>query len=360
VPSQKVHSVQYLRAIAALMVAYLHLCNQIPAYTPLLTGPSWLGVPRFDVGVDIFFVISGFIMVATSQKLGPETFLWRRLIRIIPLYWIATLALVVAALSMPSLFKETNPNLLDTFRSLLFVPFHNAAQHGRIFPLLVPGWTLNLEMCFYAIFTITLFRPIRPYQIWLVGILFTIILVIGMNLPNQGSLAEFYSQPRVFEFWIGMVVARAFVSSNARVPAAVAYVLIVLGLLLRLPPLPHVLENTATFIIGPALCVIGAICAERRGAIPKLSFLELLGDASYSIYLTHIFTCGVTRTIWHRLPVGTGPAAGIGYAVFSMVSIIAVALLSYRYIEKPTLAWLQNILKRHRPSYVIATGSRPV
>ena len=97
-PPQKLQSVQYLRAIAALMVAYLHLPEQIAAYSPLLTGPSWIGVTNFGFGVDIFFVISGFIMVATSQRLGPITFLWRRLIRIVPLYWIATMALVGAAL----------------------------------------------------------------------------------------------------------------------------------------------------------------------------------------------------------------------------------------------------------------------
>jgi len=354
VPSQKLQSVQYLRAIAALMVAYLHLCEQIGSYSTLLTGPSWIGVPRFDFGVDIFFVISGFIMVATSQRLGPRAFLWRRLIRIVPLYWIATLALVAAALLMPSLFKETDPNFLDAARSLLFIAFHNAAQHGQVFPLLVPGWTLNLEMCFYATFTITLFAWIRPYQIWVTGILFSIVLVVGLNLPNHDTLLSFYSQPRIFEFWIGMVIARVFVGTSTSMPATVAYALIALGFVLRLPPLPNVLVNTATYIAGPALCVIGAIYAERRGAMPNLPFLELLGDASYSIYLTHIFTDGVARTIWHRLPVGTGPAAGIAFAVFSTVSVIGVALLSYRYIEKPTLRWLLNVSARRKSLQAMA------
>jgi len=357
VPSQKLQSVQYLRAIAALMVAYLHLCEQIEAYSPLLTGPSWIGVPRFDVGVDIFFVISGFIMVATSQRLGPKAFLWRRLIRIIPLYWIATLTLVAAALVMPSLFKETRPNLLDTAKSLLFIAFHNTAQHGQIFPLLVPGWTLNLEMCFYAIFTVTLLAWIRPYQIWLTGILFSIVLVVGLNLSDHNSLLAFYSQPRIFEFWIGMVIARVFVTTTTSMPAAMAYALIALGLVLRLPPLPNSLVNTTTYILGPALCVIGAIYAERRGAMPNLPFLELLGDASYSIYLTHIFTEGVARTIWHRLPVGTGAAAGIAFAVFSLASVIGIALLSYRYIEKPTLRWLMNLSARRQTSHSMAVNT---
>jgi exopolysaccharide production protein ExoZ len=343
VKSQKLLSVQYLRAIAALMVAYLHLRGQIDAYAPLLTGPSWIGVNGFTFGVDIFFVISGFIMVASSKNLGPAAFLWRRLIRIVPLYWICTTALVAAALLMPSLFKETSPNFLDTVRSLFFVPFHNAAQHDQIVPLLVPGWTLNLEMCFYAIFTITLFAWLRPYQIWVTGIFFLIVLLVGLNLRRHDSLLAFYCQPLIFDFWIGMMIARVLSATSKSMPAALAYTLVALGFFLRMPTLPMAAVNTIIALLKPALCVVGAIYAERRGAMPKLPVLELLGDASYSIYLTHIFSEGVARTIWRWLPVNTGMAAAIAFALFSMVSVIAVALLSYRYIEKPITKWLVNV-----------------
>lgn len=338
------------------MVVYFHLPGQIEAFTPLLMGPSWLGVPRFGAGVDIFFVISGFIMVATSQRLGPKTFLFRRLMRIIPLYWIATLVLVGAALLTPSLFKETRPDFFDTVKSLLFIAFHNAAQQGKILPLLVPGWTLNLEMCFYIVFTMTLFAPIRPYQIWIVGLLFLSLLVVGLNLPNTDSLLWFYTQPRIFEFWIGMLIARVFTSRFRLVPVPMAYALIVFGLLLCVTPLPTMLDNAATCMLGAALCVIGGICAERCGAMPYVAFFVLLGDASYSIYLTHIFTLGVTRTIWLWVPMGSSFAAGIGFALFSIVSVVSVALLSYRYIEKPTLRWLQNASARPQTSRTIAAG----
>ena len=356
-PSQKLQSIQYLRAIAALMVAYLHLRGQIAAYAPVLTGPSWIGVDSFVFGVDIFFVISGFIMVATSQRLGPVAFLWRRLIRIVPLYWIATMTLVAAALLMPSLFRETSPNFLDTARSLFFIPFHNATQHDMVVPLLVPGWTLNLEMWFYAIFTITLFAWIRPYQIWVIGILFSSVILIGLNLSGHDSLLAFYSQPLIFDFWIGMLIARVLSTTSKSMPVTMAYALIALGFFLRLPPLPSVWANMAITILKPALCAIGAIYAERRGAMPDLPRLELLGDASYSIYLTHIFTEGATRTIWHSITVDTGDTAGIAFAIFSMVSVIAVALLSYRYIEKPIMKWLLNISTRRRSSHALVVDT---
>jgi exopolysaccharide production protein ExoZ len=179
------------------------------------------------------------------------------------------------------------------------------------------------------------------------------VVVVGQNLSNHDSLLAFYSQPRIFEFWIGMLVARVFGATSKSMPATVAYALIAMGFLLRLPPLPSVLVNIATYVLAPALCVIGAIYAERRGAMPNLPFLELLGDASYSIYLTHIFTEGVTRTIWPRLPIDTGAVAGIAFAIFSMISVIGIALLSYRYIEKPTLKWLLNVSTRRRTSHAV-------
>ncbi len=351
-PSKKLQSIQYLRALAALMVAYFHLCSQIDAYSLSLTGPAWVGVAQFPAGVDLFFVISGFIMVATSQRLGPRIFLWRRLIRIIPLYWVATLGLVLAALFMPRLFKETSPDLADTFKSLLFIGYHNAAQQGKVAPLLVPGWTLNLEMCFYAIFTVTLFASIRRYQIWLVGVLFVAVLLIGLHLSNRDSLLAFYTQPRVFEFWLGMVIGRVSLLKKMRPPVPMAYALLALGLVLTVIPLPHGLRNTVIFMVGPALAVTGAVCAERSGAMPNLPFLELLGDASYSIYLTHIFTFGVTRTIWGSLHLGTSAAAISGFAIFSMISVVAVALLSYRFIEMPTLKWLQLRPPAGEPGFV--------
>ena len=318
-PTKKLQGIQYLRAIAALMVAYFHLCSQIEAYTPALSGPAWLGVAQFPAGVDIFFVISGFIMVVTSRKLGPRIFLWRRLIRIIPLYWITTLGLVGAALVMPALFKETSPDFWDTVRSLLFVAFHNAAQHGSVVPLLVPGWTLNLEMCFYAVFTVTLFASIRPYQMVIVGVLFAALVLIGLNLSDHDSLLSFYTQPRIFEFWIGMAIGRLSLSTALRAPGPVAFGLCALGFVLILTAPRYTQVNSITLMVGPTLCVLGAVCAERGGAMPNLPFLELLGDASYSIYLTHIFTHGVTRTIWSALQVGTSSAAVLGFAVFSMV-----------------------------------------
>ena len=106
-------------------------------------------------------MISGFIMVLTSSNAAPRDFAVRRIIRIVPLYWTLTGALMLLALWKPEAFRATAASLEYLVKSLLFIPYPNPGQGGQLFPLLVPGWSLNLEMFFYAVFTATLFPPRR-------------------------------------------------------------------------------------------------------------------------------------------------------------------------------------------------------
>lgn len=343
--------IQYLRGIAALMVAYLHLLEQFDAYRSMLSGPSWIRVSNFSAGVDIFFLISGFIMVATSRKLDPGTFLYRRLIRIIPLYWVLTALLTTAALIAPSLFRETAPDAGSFLKSLFFIAFHNNAQHGNIFPLLVPGWTLNLEMCFYLVFALTLWSPIRKYQVWIVGAILLSDFLIGTAIhPAYNSLWWFYTRPLILEFWIGMLIAHLAVTRTPPMSGPASLLLASAGILYAITPLSTAIGGSLMFMAGPVLCVIGVVWADRRNFMPKLSPLELLGDASYSIYLTHIFTFGATRELWLRFRlVHDGSAiSAFCYAIFSLLSVVAVALVTYHYIEKPSLKFLRQLLERMR------------
>src|SRR6185437_3793138 len=104
---EKLLGVQYLRAIAALMVVWFHLYGEIPAYEPFFSVHGWISVPAFRGGVDIFFVISGFVMYVSSIDSEPLRFLWRRIARIVPLYWSMTLVVVLLSLAAHSLAKRT-------------------------------------------------------------------------------------------------------------------------------------------------------------------------------------------------------------------------------------------------------------
>src|SRR6185437_14170487 len=137
--SKGLDNIQALRAIAALLVVFVHLAVPVAA----------LGVAPFGAGgVDLFFVISGFIMVYTTvgRPISGAEFLGRRIVRIVPLYWLLTLAVFGIALIAPTLLQFTTASWGQLLKSLFFIPF--AKANGDVQPVLFLGWTLNYEMFF--------------------------------------------------------------------------------------------------------------------------------------------------------------------------------------------------------------------
>jgi exopolysaccharide production protein ExoZ len=148
VGSNKYLWVQYLRGAAALMVVFAHtMGNWVTQFKPEL-NPAWVDLPG-EVGVYIFFVISGFIIQRTAPVKSGRTsaldFLRRRLIRIVPMYWIFT---SLYAAKLMAQHKAVLP--MDFLKSILFIPYLNAV--GQMRPVHQLGWTLNFEMYFYAAF----------------------------------------------------------------------------------------------------------------------------------------------------------------------------------------------------------------
>ena len=143
----KLFGIQYLRAVAALAVVVFHAAER-----------SGLNFVVGAAGVDIFFVISGFVMwtLAATRPVSTWAFYRDRLLRIAPLYWIVTLVMAVGALA--GLFPRIRLTADHVIASLAFVP-HRSPSNGEIWPLLTQGWTLNLEMFFYLIFGLILFLP---------------------------------------------------------------------------------------------------------------------------------------------------------------------------------------------------------
>ena len=350
-------SIQYLRAIAAVMVAYFHAIDQIPDYRPWFDR-YLLGHLNLASGVDIFFVISGFIMLISNRNSTPVSFAIRRAIRIIPLYWLLTLALALLALWQPLQFRTTVVSGTAILKSLLFIPYLNPGHPGEVFPLLVPGWSLNLEMFFYLVFAFVLLAT-AGRRLWIVGAVFGVLVLLGPIARPLGVAAEllFYTDVRLLEFWLGMLIAHFVLHDRLRVSRAAAVALIVAGFGVLLSGFPvNGLEpgSFARTVLGNVLpsaaVIVGAIAMERNGWIAEHAWLHWMGDASYSIYLTHIFSLGAARFIWARLGLEAGglPSAA-AFAVFGMLCVMAGAWLVYNTVEKPTLNVLQRLLKaRHR------------
>lgn len=189
--TKRINNVQALRGLAALLVVYLH-CGLF----------FWKFGPFGGFGVEVFFMISGFVMGYTALN-NSSQFLTRRLIRVIPAYWAATLAVFAAANWHPHLMMVTRADPGALVKSLLFVPYTRG--DGQIQPMLFLGWTLNYEMYFYVLMAIALaICKSRP------GLLTTLLITAGIVVcrPFAGSspVAYFYSRLLVFDFVAGIAV----------------------------------------------------------------------------------------------------------------------------------------------------------
>lgn len=300
---KQLQSIQYLRAIAALMVVMVHLSNYGPGMKEF-TG-------RFPAGVDIFFVISGFIMVVTSRRATPISFMGRRIARIVPLYWALTLALFAVGL------HAHKHSVGELVKSLAFIPFVNPHQNGEMLPLIGPGWSLNVEMYFYVLFALSLFA--RRWSVLIIGVLFAALVSLAPMVHNQ--VAAFYMQPRLIEFWAGMAIGWAYLKGMLKAGPLVSVAAIVVGFAtLVAGPLPYQIPAT--------LIILGAVCLEAHGLVPRWRPLAYLGDASYSLYLTHAAVIEGLYQVWKHLHVGGFPLVGFTAAIVG-------GLVCYRYLETP-------------------------
>lgn len=318
-PPGTLHGIQYLRALAALAVVLFHAAER--------SGHAFaIGA----AGVDVFFVISGFIMwvIAERRPVSPGRFLADRIRRIVPVYWLATG--VMAAGALAGLF----PNLVLTAghvaASLFFVPMRSPSS-GELWPLLVQGWTLNYEMFFYAVFAACLLLPAR-LRLGTVAGLFGLLAAAGLAVNSDNAVFVTYTRPIILEFVAGMAIGRLWLAG--RVPGrAMAIGLIGASLagfaaigIFRLP--------FDEWTCGPlaAALVCGTAALERRASMAQLKLPALLGAASYSIYLWHTFAISVVAR--------AGAAAGLPpllVLILSTFAGIAAGLCAYGLIERPLL-----------------------
>ena len=334
-------SIQYLRAVAALLVVFYHAIYQIKEYQGLFEGGFW----RFGAaGVDIFFVISGFIMWVTTagRSSAPLAFMRNRIVRIVPMYWIVTLGLFALSSAMPNaiMIVDTTPGHLA--RSLLFIPHPDPAQPERLWPLLLTGWTLNYEMFFYGIFACALLLP-RRLMLPAVFAVFLGLTLAGFGGLVSGPALSFWTESIVMEFVAGMLVGRLYLDGRLSFSTPISVALVVAGGVLLVVATPWAAPQTRLLAWGlPALMiVIGALSLERaslegRRPLHGKGVLELLGDASYSIYLTHIVTLGALRTFWNMLGLTKpGLSAAVTFIGVATLVCTAVGVAAYAGLEVP-------------------------
>lgn len=348
-------SIQVLRAVAALLVAFGH------AQAFIATPMERLGqtfernyLLPWGAGVDLFFVISGFIMVYSSERLygqpgGARTFLFRRCARITPLYWTLTLLAVVIGL----LRHKPGLDPMSVLMSFLFVPWH-AAGEGVPRPVYELGWTLNYEMFFYALFALTLGFA-REVSALIVVAMLAMLALAGWIIQPVGAQAFIWTQPIILEFALGVLLALA-VRRNVTLPRPVRLMLIGTGVtalwfdLLQSHTQPYAWVTPDDFrrVLGwgvpAALILAGATLKAKMPAKTPLAptrALAHLGDASYALYLCHPIVMSVFSALWYALGLNNRLSAWTGVGL-SMILSAAAAVFVYRFFEAPVTRALQN------------------
>jgi exopolysaccharide production protein ExoZ len=336
-PRRELLSIQHLRGLAAMSVLVTHALQwPLPEINPVLLKTGRLGV-------DVFFVISGFIItsIAGDGRFDPKQFLVRRAFRIVPAYWAATLLITILALAIPSQFRTTVPTAESLIKSLLFIPSLEPKA-----PLLLLGWSLNFEAFFYLLFASLFFLRSEARTLVLLGV-FAVLIGIGQFVSGLGHVEAIYTSPSLIGFSLGTILAQAHrhgllarLGSRARllVVLATATLLIVFYAVEwnggeEIALWQHFLmSSTALGIVS-----LGLTC-EAAGKVASIAPLKYIGDTSYSIYLFHIFSVGAIWAISKRLFDIHQPLVYLGIASVVVMAGLASGLVCHHFIEKPFLA----------------------
>jgi exopolysaccharide production protein ExoZ len=346
---QQLWTVQWLRAAAALMVVVGHSQSAV-AMLMRSTGGNYTrsALLPWGASVDLFFVISGFIMVHASRRLFGTRRAWvgflkGRLKRIIPLYWLTTTVYLAVLIAATLKGGDPFPRVSGILASYLFVPA-DTWGNGRLFPVFDLGWTLNYEMFFYALFAVAVGFT-RRRAAGLVILMLLVFVALGLFVPPSAGAAWFWTRPIMVDFGLGLVVGLAM-AEEIRLPAAlrVALVLASAAMLVADPthlfngPLGSTVANDWPRVIvsgiPSALLLAGAVLGPGPRHLGMYAPLTKLGDASYSLYLLHPFALMAMEKLVQKVPSVRGLGGGIlVLGTVAMATLLAFA--SYRWIESP-------------------------
>jgi hypothetical protein len=358
---KQVANIQMLRGLAALAVVAFHAQGAVRGNDLADPLPDLLGGA---FGVDLFFAISGFIMVYSSTAMfgvagSAALFLRRRIARIAPLYWVITAIYAIYLLHLTRRDQNHTDLLVNFATSLSFVGYLSPVSKFG-FPIYSPGWTLDYEMFFYLCFSATLILP-RRFAVATLAVFFVILVILGQNY-HLPFFASHLASSQILEFAGGMLVAELYLT-GVRLKAPLALGLIIAGVFGAVYTAPTMSDwaNLRGLVWGSfAVAVLaGAVMwPPRPGGGPVRRWFEALGGASYSLYLVHYALFLACAEVLHRF-VRLSSIPGSIYFSLLVACSIAVAFPTYRFIEAPlTLAlsrWL-SLLHRTQEINRVPTG----
>jgi peptidoglycan/LPS O-acetylase OafA/YrhL len=338
--------IQYLRAIGALAVIYYHTgVNTSIFYWPQSVSREFVGG-----AVDIFFVISGFIIVFVTygKDITPRQFLPRRLIRMIPIYWTLNVAIIIGGSLAPALMYNNGIRWDHIGLSFLFIPHWNPFD-GTTQPFYKLGWTLNYEIYFYLLSAASLLiRPMwkRMLALVLFGAFHATLFVF---YAPTSPLLLVWSNPLMLEFIMGSLIGWAAASgalSKYATPAAgVGMILAGLAPMLMITAWKQDIWRPLLWGVPAALIVAGILVLESFNRLPNVRWLHYLGQASFSIYLVHTIGLSFFRVgarIAH-LPY-EDHLIGPFLVLLAFFATMGLGVMTYEFVELPLVAFLRSRL----------------
>jgi len=357
--NHRLYALQGLRAYAAAMVIFVHAISTYDSKVDVISGPigfDGLGAMGLgEMGVKLFFCISGFIIFNATKGLVPApgsvtTFWRRRIIRVVPIYWLATLVYAVKLA-----LQGAPPTLATLGMSLFFVPFTN--DIGLMRPVLGVGWSLNFEMFFYAMFGISLLltKQFRALSLFCALVLLVAFRMGGYLTQGNGflldglyQLSDYY----LFYFLAGLLIgvlreklaeSKTTVSLNftCALLGCTGILVLYLGLhhMFVVPPFFREATQAGACVLCVAISVLEFKPVNHRSDGLVKRSIGLAGDASYSTYLTHGFAMGpIARVISYA-------GLDIGALFFSLLMIpvcTCAGILVFRWVERPLMRNLNS------------------
>lgn len=357
-------NLQSLRGVAAAMVVLHHMRD---GFAPVL--PGLMNIHVGAAGVDLFFVLSGVVItVSAPDARGSRTaFLLSRLLRVVPMYWLALFVLGILLLAgfRPLGIGAADATLANMIRSMGLIPF--ARADGTVMPLLGVGWTLWFEMIFYLMFAALIGLPGRTRTVAVPASLIALV-AIGHLVRPDAVVGMIVTHPLVLEFAAGVVLGAMWKRSGGagRYDLMAGIILILAGVAglaasVHVDGFSHLYAGRVLAFGAPAvLCVSGALLLERGGWRTQARGYMLLGAVSYVLYLSHLFVLQVwvvvLASVW---PEGAPLVVLVpsGVLVFVLCHLIAVAL--HLRIEAPLLARGRRVISVVMGKDVRGSGRLP-
>jgi exopolysaccharide production protein ExoZ len=331
------NSLQAIRALSAILIVGHHVALYLnDSSIPILNKILFKGW----VGVDIFFVLSGFLLFFTSyknigQKDRCKEFLFKRLSRIYPVYWIILTAVLII---WPSYFGGRYM-IMDIIKSYLLVPQEQL-------PILGVAWFLSYIIFAYFVFAILIyFKKKTSYTVilaWVVGVLLNSFGLLPVNL-----YVDFIFSSHFIEIIAGCIVAVIFIKRPVKKPILSIfmgsiiflgiYYLIIDGYIIR-----NSTESMFLFSLAVGLIILGCVSYELSHDIAFPKSVIALGDASYTIYLTHFSLLSFTDILNNKL--GFHSIVELSFHIFVL---ILLGTVFYYQVEKRVTKSI-NILYSHK------------